>query len=161
MHCTDFCPTNYTGGSPRCTPGATAIWAMTFDTFTDAAWTNNSIAATATGTFPAYERGHYFESSTPAYLALGDFQLSVRFTISGWIRPDNFTAQQTVFSKDREGTPPDLVYKAYIDTSGQLGCTISQPTSLPTTEDKTGTNTVTVKTWAFVAYAVQLKSTAN
>jgi hypothetical protein len=46
---------------------------MTFNSFTDASWTNNSIAATSTNTKPAFERGHYFDSAVPSYLTLGDF----------------------------------------------------------------------------------------
>jgi len=127
---------------------------MTFNSFTDASWTNNSIQATSTSTKPAFDRGHYFDSSVPAYLTLGDNHLSVAFTVGGWLRLDNFTAQSTVFSKDREGTPPDLVFKGYVNTSGNLGATLSIPTDLSSTEEKTGTSTLSSNTWAFVSYGL-------
>ena len=137
------------------------MWAMTFDTFTDASWTNNGITATLTNTKPAFERGHYFDSSVPALITLSDFQLSVYFTVSGWLRPDSFSAESTVFSKDQDGTPPTEVFKCYVNVSGNLGVTLSMPASLSTTEEKTGTSTLLVSTWAFVAYSVQLTSSAT
>ena len=68
-----------------------------------------------------------------------------------------------MFSKDLEGTPPDLVFKGYVNTSGNIGVTLSVPTNLSSTEEKTSSSmsALTENTWVFVAYGLQLTSTAT
>ena len=65
-----------------------------------------------------------------------DFNLNIHFTVSAWIRTDSFTANRTVFSKTSSSN--NVVFKAYVDTSGRLAAELAKP-DLTSTEVKTTT----------------------
>jgi hypothetical protein len=80
MFCTTYCPTQYTlSGGDTCAPSGTApetVYKSTFDEF-GTVFSDNSIDATATGTYPAYKRGQYFDSAGPDYMTFGTFALNL------------------------------------------------------------------------------------
>ena len=69
-------------------------------------------------------------------MTFDDFKLNINFTVSAWIRLDSVTANRTVFSKTNSSN--NVVFKAYVDTSGRLVTELAKP-DLTSTEVKTTT----------------------
>jgi hypothetical protein len=133
---------------------------MTFDTFTDDTWTNNSIAVLSIGTKPAFERGHYFDGAAGTLMGMSSFHLHLRFTVSGWVRVDNFDAERTFFSKDDNAGTPNVQLRAFFDTSGKMNVALPNPPTYDDLKIVTATNAVPPTDWKFVAFAVQLQADA-
>jgi hypothetical protein len=62
----------------------------------DRTWTNRGITVTSQGTYPAFERGEYFDGAD--HMTMTDFKLRFTFSIALWVRPDAI-ATATFFSK--------------------------------------------------------------
>jgi hypothetical protein len=88
------------------------------------------------------------------------FKLHVHFTVSTWLRVDSLAANRTIFSKDKTGTPPDLLFRAHIGTDGKLNATLAKPSNVAVRDNKVGTGVIVVKTWTFVAVAISLNTDA-
>ena len=113
FYCANYCPEGFTASVPTCTASTSPslIYTALLNNF-DGPWTNNGITATQQGMNPAKERGHYF-SGTDEYASLSDFTLNFRFSILAWIRIDDLTSDQVIFSKDRDTFPDGLVFRAF------------------------------------------------
>ena len=91
-------------------------------------------------------------------MTFDDFALNVHFTVSAWIRPDSFTANQTIFSKIDSSYA--VVFKAYIDISGNIAVELARP-DRTSTEVKTTSLSAITTSWQFVVYGISLQSTAT
>jgi hypothetical protein len=87
-YCTEFCPTGQTHSAGVCTGTLGAVFGATFNDFSSS-WSTSSVTLTAQGTYPAKERGNYFQGSGSSdRMEFNNFYLNVHFTVSAWIRLD-------------------------------------------------------------------------
>ena len=165
-YCQNYCPHGFTdGGTPTCTPPTSdfLIFEGVFNTFVGP-WTYGSITATEqNGVMPAKERGSYFKSVNQ-YMSFSDHKLHFDFTITGWIRLDDLTADYTIYSKDRGVFPNSTVFRGYVTaTDGFLKVDLADFDDFSTVESlvSTGSNKVPEKDWTLVGYSVTMKTTTT
>ena len=160
FYCANYCPEGFTASVPTCTASTSPslIFTGLLNNF-DGPWTSNGITATQTGLNPAKERGHYF-SGIDEYASLSDFALNFRFTILTWVRVDELSADQTIFSKDRGTFPDGFVFRSYITaTDGFLGVDLANAGdtfAAAGNSDSSGGNAVVSKDWTFVGFSINM-----
>ena len=159
--CANYCPQGFTSSLPTCTNSSTPslIYTGLFNNF-DGPWTNNGITLTQVGLNPAKERGHYFSGTDEYAEFTTDFSLYFRFTVLAWLRLDDLTSDQTVFSKDRGSFPNGLVFRSYITaTDGFLKVDIADADDTFATAGSftsSASNVTPAEDWTFVGYSINL-----
>jgi hypothetical protein len=88
-YCAEFCPTGLTHNTGVCDGSPGQVIGATFNDF-GSSWSTGSVTLTAQGTYPAKERGNYFQGSGASdRMEFNNFYFNVKFTVSAWIRLDS------------------------------------------------------------------------
>ena len=162
--CINYCPTLYTGSVPNCVaPVTTVVFEADFNTISVGPWSSASgVSATSTNTYPAYERGQYFNGSD-AYMQLSSLKLAPSFSFLAYIRLDDLASDITIFSKDRNAVSDSVVFSIEITTTGLLAVKLADSVD---SWASFGTATTTASTytaadWAHIGVTVSYSATSE